>query len=1516
MAGLGHRKSCLTTDFANRAFVYLGGTANSALRNLKETPNKASAFCDTEATDLTARYEILHQYADNPDSNGFSATLFRDKATGHLVLGFRGTEFDNDPTRDLLYTDLRIGIDGYASPQAIAEYRYIKQLMTPAGQSVQYTEQELTNLRAIYWDYKPALSPDPQTALAQLAEWDALKARILADQGIDAGQGAAPLISSPANLSLTGHSLGGHLAMLATRLFPELSSAEVVTVNAAGFFPLVDTVLSSFSSSFGSNITRVESVGDGVSEIGGVRNNPLAFPGTTVTVGMETRSDLLAPFSANHSCANIADGLKLAELFGKLDGCYAADARLLKPLFDAGSAVPISSYEYLLDGLRNVILGAGTPTTVVETDQQPQTRDDFYQKLNVLAENDGFKSLAGKVAVSLSSADLASSARDQFSSLLSLLTLSPFVLKATAGNEAAVETALQANWQTEYTAWQTDIERIALERAAGRGVPDDLNYSDTYLRDRAAMLDWKVRFNQKNLITTLTDPHEDVLMSQWQYFKDYASGEEIVLGEPPAGQDDRSQILFGSDAGETLAGLGKDDHLYGGGGNDTLSGGDGADRLEGNAEDDSLSGGEGRDTLLGGTGADTLEGGKDNDLLIGGLGDDVYRYTTGDGYDTIRDADGKFSLVINGQTLSLANAVVDNSSTWKSEDGKHTFVATGDPSQGCTLIVDGVIAIENFKIDQGGLTLNPAKPVTSPSWSGGDTADLQASHAAIQDAGADTFKLNGLAGNDLLAGTDNHIWDPNNPGQWITTGQAIRDYLDGGQGKDWLFGDAGDDTLVGGSGDDLIIGGSGRDILDGGAENDLLMGFGAERYYAFLGRIEDGGVTLGPEDQDLERFLWSQIEFRFSLSSVELINDIETGRIRETHRIDLGGAVSGTVPAGISWYDEAAGRRFAPVAYEFTPAVSGSSRGDIVFTDDQGRTQSWQYLMGRVDATRSVVALDSGFGSQAGGIFNDPVDDSPDILQGAGGQDTLIGGGGNDTLVGGEDDDVLLSNGGADLLVGGGGKDFLAGGDGQDRLEGNGGDDTLYGEDADDLLDGGEGNDTLCGDFSTGRATGNGNDTLNGDDGNDWLYGNGGDDVLFGGKDDDKLFGDADDTPLTAIGNDTLDGGAGNDSLLGFGGDDRLDGGAGNDNLYGDVGNDVLLGGTGNDAMSGGEGNDILIGDSGDDGLWGDAGNDNLIGGDGDDDLTGGDGDDTLIGGSGTDCLNGGLGNDTYVLGAGDGALDATGSIEAINDVAGNNSLSFTNATAEGIACSSVNAGIDLRIDYGGDGHVLVVGGMHGAISRFVLADGTVWTNDDIRNQLLKGSSGNDVIMGASTDDHLHGQTGNDVLQGGIGNDTLSGDTGNDLLLGGEGTDLYVFNLGGGQDTLVDTIDGNIIRFGEAISRSSLQIADVTYLDETDSPVRAVSVRYGTTNDTLLIRDGLLGRIERFEFADGSSLSWRDVVAGLPSLNVVGSDGNDHAIGSSQNDTLVGAKGDDRLEGMGGDDYLVGGEGGNSYVWG
>ena len=58
----------------------------------------------------------------------------------------------------------------------------------------------------------------------------------------------------------------------------------------------------------------------------------------------------------------------------------------------------------------------------------------------------------------------------------------------------------------------------------------------------------------------------------------------------------------------------------------------------------------------------------------------------------------------------------------------------------------------------------------------------------------------------------------------------------------------------------------------------------------------------------------------------------------------------------------------------------------------------------------------------------------------------------------------------------------------------------------------------------------------------------------------------------------------------------------------------------------------------------------------------------------------------------------------------------------------------------------------------------------------------------------LNGGDGDDVLDGGNGGDTLAGGAGNDTLNGGGdnysgGSDTYLFDLGGGIDTINETID-------------------------------------------------------------------------------------------------------------------------------
>src|SRR5437868_3565490 len=70
--------------------------------------------------------------------NGFSASLFQDRATSGFVLAIRGT----DDLADKLQ-DIKLGVVGFANDQLISLYRYYRQLTTPGGESVQYTPEEI-----------------------------------------------------------------------------------------------------------------------------------------------------------------------------------------------------------------------------------------------------------------------------------------------------------------------------------------------------------------------------------------------------------------------------------------------------------------------------------------------------------------------------------------------------------------------------------------------------------------------------------------------------------------------------------------------------------------------------------------------------------------------------------------------------------------------------------------------------------------------------------------------------------------------------------------------------------------------------------------------------------------------------------------------------------------------------------------------------------------------------------------------------------------------------------------------------------------------------------------------------------------------------------------------------------------------------------------------------------------------------------------------------------------------------
>ena len=133
----------------------------------------------------------------------------------------------------------------------------------------------------------------------------------------------------------------------------------------------------------------------------------------------------------------------------------------------------------------------------------------------------------------------------------------------------------------------------------------------------------------------------------------------------------------------------------------------------------------------------------------------------------------------------------------------------------------------------------------------------------------------------------------------------------------------------------------------------------------------------------------------------------------------------------------------------------------------------------------------------------------------------------------------------------------------------------------------------------------------------------------------------------------------------------------------------------------------------------------------------------------------------------------------------------------------------------------------------------------------------------------------------------------------------YFFSLGDGSDVIEDHADVNVVSFGAGIATSS--VAATTYLG--DDGAIYLAIAYGDSGDALAIRDGLLGTVGEYRFADGAVLTHRDLLDTLGPLAIDGSAANDTIVGASAADTLDGRAGDDRLYGGGAGDVLHGGAG-------
>jgi RTX calcium-binding nonapeptide repeat (4 copies) len=615
-------------------------------------------------------------YDDSQNTTtGFAATLFKN-TEGKYVLAVRGTESGLQQTAiDLFKSDLKeIGFFGLALSQTVSMVNFVLRLQAPENASnvMQF------DLRTSTSNGAPTIGPSVIGApMGQPGAWFWLEPRTNGQ-----GLGAIP---AGTTIDVTGHSLGGHLAGLATRLFPGLVN-DAVIFNSPGYDPATAGLVRLASSN-----TPLASILDLISPAQQLTDESMAMFGRYIPVGMQFRNvssfeaedlatgddvDLISglltgtPFGpeadisverTSHGMGQIVDSLALQSLMSRLDPTL--NLASFEAMFRAGSNSDAKTLEELIVALQRLVVDpsaqANLPLALAGSEVPYVSSGDFsarsawYERWRIIeqaVDSGGARGLVGQVRIEPTHD--ASAARDDFAALLSLTTGATFSLRPNDPSPASpASLALYAQHRVAYEQWLLDRNLTPEQRNAGQA-----NFTDAYLRDRADMLNWLAQGNTRDIgdlpnggQITGVPVNRPVLYQDVSQNTTFTVSTNGLSAQSPT----VDRVVFGSSTGDTIVGMGGGDRLYGGAGGDTLSGQGGADYLEGNAGNDNLDGGAGNDTLLGGKGSDT------------------YTFSGAFGRDVVIDADGSGSISWNGGSLPQGLKVFDG--LWQSADRRVTY---------------------------------------------------------------------------------------------------------------------------------------------------------------------------------------------------------------------------------------------------------------------------------------------------------------------------------------------------------------------------------------------------------------------------------------------------------------------------------------------------------------------------------------------------------------------------------------------------------------------------------------------------------------------------------------------------------------------------------------------------------------------------------------------------------------------------------------------------------------------------
>ena len=946
-------------------------------------------------------YEIMAHWKDREDESSFSGTLFKGKMggsnPGKYVLALKGTK---EFYKDFLKTDLAdIAYDGIAHHQVVDLYNFWQQITCIGEYEVAkiISGKELEELEELEnWEKDHERSTSKGYFLDNLT-WKRIVFRNSHEIFSPDDERYDGLGLSIDKVTVTGHSLGGHLSAAFSRLFPDVTD-HAYMINGAGFGGRA-SIFEGYT--LQNNINKIFDVLGGSSKFDknkitnfiGDKNMDLVAqdwfigleqPGATPELFIESGG--LDGDTLGHGMGPMDNTMSAMALFARLDSeldnkNHDDFVKDFNKLFEEAAATGMGGVESIVKKLAVQLLGIDPPITK----GYGEILFFIISKLHEKIKKEGLEhSLTVKLMSSLNQDDIKE-VYDPVKGMgyrYALKHLYPFSL---SGDKLYDE--------------KNGLLKDEVPTLKFLDINDQSTYAGMtkeYIKHRLDMLQ---------------------LLSKNEHASGYAyqdRASNISISSKPHDADAViSNVIFGTDSVNELYDWAGDAYIFAGGGKDTLNGGKGRDYLEGGPDFDTYYI-EDHDTVFDADGKGELRFGKDKaEYFIPETPNSQDSWISS---DSNGEPDGKFRAVRDGQNLvvtSVANeankvTVKDYFNSRNTLDGAldlYDVAPKPEPEKAKEYTItpkrydvhneynlgpDSYLVQGSFENDL--IWANSALPgksgygLVTQTGAGNDIV-YGSLYPDIIEGGTDTDVLLGSAPKTALTGKQK-ILDAN-----LMSGNEGRDFIMGGFGNDiihagninehlqlqerkgqgdWVNGAEGNDSLYGSAARDIVQGGAGTDTIRGGAGNDLLVGDSNAMVYAHIDRSHGAYLPITHiHSYNLKEKRWNRIE------EVQISNRL--------------------IDKSVAWKLEI-----------------DRDKQDYFITRDY---HDWEN-------NASLVAEEEGAGDDIEGGTGD------DMLIGQRGDDVLDGQGGNDIVFGDDNRDKSIV--GNDHLRGGSGSDTLIGGKGAD----------------------------------------------------------------------------------------------------------------------------------------------------------------------------------------------------------------------------------------------------------------------------------------------------------------------------------------------------------------------------------------------------------------------------------------------------------------------------------------------------